>query len=254
MANACVQSQYFSGQGAVLLADRDASGNPTGGFTPVGNVSALTLGVETTTYQHKESCSGARGVDLEIVQEISVSMSMTMESLSKENLALALYGTESLVSAGTVTDEAITAVVDKWVGLNYINISSVVVTDSTGTTTYTEGTDYEVNAAAGSIKVLSAGSIADGDSLLVDYSYTDQDAIEAVTSGTPPIKWVRFEGLNTADTDKPVVIDLYKVSVQPLAELALIGDEITQMAVEAKVLSDSTKTTGSKYFKIRKVA
>jgi len=254
MADACVENQYFSGQGAILVGDRDAVTGLPLGLRPVGNVSALTLGVETTTFEHKDSCTGVRGIDLEIVQEINATMTMTMESLFKENLALALYGTSNEVAGATVSDEAVLGYHDLWSPLANIQVSAVVVTDVGASTTFVENTDYVVNSVSGTIKVLSTGSITDGELLEVDYTFVTQENIEAVTTGTPPIKVVRFEGLNTADTNKPVVIDIYKASMQPLAELALIQDEVAQMEIESKLLSDALKTSGSKYFRVRKVA
>jgi len=254
MSDACVENQYFSGQGAILVGERDAVTGLPMGLRPVGNVSALTLGVETTTFEHKDSCTGVRGIDLEIVQELNASMSMTMESLFKENLSLALYGTDSVITGASVTDEALLGYHDLWSPLAHIQVSAVIITDVGGSTTYVLDTDYEVNEVSGTIKVLSTGAITDGQALEADYTFVTQDNIEAVTTGTPPIRFIRFEGLNTADLNKPVVIDVFKVSMQPLAELALIQDEIAQMEVESKILSDSKRATGSKYFNIRKVA
>ena len=252
MTTACTTNEYFSGQGALLIGERDSLGKPAG-LREVGNVSALSIGVETSTFEHKESCSGVRGIDLEIVQEINVSMAMTIESMTRENLELALYGASSSVAAGSVTNEVITGYHDLWVPLANIKVSAVVVTNVAGTTTYVLGTDYLLNLDAGTIKVLSLGSITASQTLHVDYSFALQSDVQGVTSGTPPIKYVRFEGLNTADTNKPVIIDVYKVSFQPLATLDLITDEITQMEIEAKVLSDALQTGTSKYFKVRKV-
>jgi len=75
---------------------------------------------------------------------------------------------------GTVTDEAVTADDDTWVALDYKRLTpgTVVVTTSPAGTTYTEGTDYVIDYAGGRIKTLSGGSISDGASLLVDYTYT----------------------------------------------------------------------------------
>jgi hypothetical protein len=257
MTTACTTNQYFSGQGALLLAEKDpTTGEPTG-FVPVGNVSALTIGIETTTFEHKESCSGVRGIDLEIVQEVNATAAFTMESLSKENLALALYGSSAAVAAGTASDELITLYHDKWMPLANINLDPgtlVLGDDATPTTTYTLGTDYLLNEAAGSIMALSTGAITDAQVCYADYDYLGHDAVQGLESGSPPIRWARFEGLNTADTDKPLVVDIFKLSVQPLAELALISDEISQMEIEAKALSDATRSSGSNYFRVNKVA
>ncbi len=253
MTNACINNQYFSGQGALLLAQRDTNGNALG-FRPVGNVSSLALAVETTVFEHKESCSGTRGIDLEIVQEINVSMAMTMESLDKDNLALALYGESSEITGASATDEVVALWHDLWMPLENIQVSDVVVgDDATPTTTYVLDIDYELNLEAGTVKALSTGSITNGQSVYLDYTYATQDDVQAVTSGAPPVRMARFEGLNTADEDKPVVVDIYKASFQPLAELSLINEEITQLEVEVKVLADAFKLTGSQYFKIRKV-
>jgi len=254
MTNACVVNQYFSGQGALLLAERDVLGNALG-FRPVGNVSALTIGIETTVFEHKESCTGVRGIDLEIVQEVAASMTFTMESLDRENLALALYGGSSAITGASVSDELVTAHHDLWMPLDNLKVSAVVVgDDATPTITYVLDTDYELNSEAGTIKVLSTGAITDLQVVFVDYTFADQDDVQALLTGTAPQRWARFEGLNTADAEKPVTVDAFKLSVQPLAELALINEEITQMEVEATVLSDELRVTGSKYFSIRRVA
>jgi len=254
MTNSCVTNQYFSGQGSVLIATKDPVTGEPEGFRPVGNVSALTIGVETTVFQHKESCTGTRGIDKEIVQEVVVTIAMTMESIDDENLALALYGTTAAIVGASPTDELVTARHDKWVALENIKVSAVVVgDDAIPTITYVEGTDYELNLETGSIKVLSTGAITDLQVVFVDYTHAGYDQIEAIISSAAPERWIRFEGLNTADGDNPVVIDVYKGSIQPLAELALINEELAEMVVEASALTDPTRVTGSQYFTVRQI-
>jgi hypothetical protein len=251
MATAQESSNYLSGQGVLLLASKDATtGEPNTGFRPVGNVSALSIGNETTEFEHKESQSGVRAVDLTLVTEISVNVNFTMESLISENLALALKGAAADVAMGSVTDEVVVGYHDLWTPVDFIQISAVVLTDSTGLTTYTVDTDYEVDAAAGAFKTLSTGTISDLESLRIDYSYAAQETVNALTISANPIRWARFHGLNTVDSDNPVIVDVYRLEVTPLAELALIQDEIAQMAIEATALSDATRATGSKFFTI----
>lgn len=254
MTNSCVINQYFSGQGSVLVAEKDAITGEPEGFIPVGNVSALTLAVETTVFEHKESCTGTRGIDKEIVQEVNVTIAMTMENLNKENLALTLYGTEASVVGASPTDELVELFHDKWQRLENIKVSAVVVgDDAVPTVTYIEGTDYELNTETGSLLALSTGAITDGQVVFVDYTHAGYDQIEGITSSLAPERWIRFEGLNTADLDNPVVIDVYKGSIQPLAELALINEELSEMAIEITALSDPTRSSGSAYFTIRQI-
>ena len=316
MSNACVVSQYLSGQGAFLLANRNAAGEPIG-FREVGNVSALTIGVETTEFEHKESCTGARARDLTIVQEISATLTVTMESITRENLALALFGSSSQIAGTSVSGETIAAYQDKWSKLANIEVSSVIVTHAQagaagwvlstvypansyvigvasattsifytaagGTSDVTEpvwvttnigdaqpvdntitdwvyvgetsalvvDTDYLLNSDAGSIKFLD---VVDGQEYDVDYDFATQDDVQAIISSTGATRWARFEGLNTAqDPNTPVVVDAFKAQVSPLAELALITDEITGMEVEFEILSDLLQSTDSKFFQIRQL-
>ena len=63
---------------------------------------------------------------------------------------------------------------DTWVQLSHTNIvsNSETVTDLSGATTYTRGTDYEMNYTAGQIKVLSTGGMSNNTDYLISYKYT----------------------------------------------------------------------------------
>lgn len=74
----------------------------------------------------------------------------------------------------TVTDEVLAADHGAWVALAHQRLTpgSVVVTNSAGTTTYVEDTDYLVDYANGRIYALASGAITDAQSLKVDYGWT----------------------------------------------------------------------------------
>ncbi len=251
MTTAEKTSNYLSGQGVLLLATKDGTtGEPNSGFRAVGNVSALTIGNEVTEFEHKESQSGVRAVDLTLITEISVGVSMTMESIESENLAIALKGTGADVVGASVTAEVAIGYFDLWTPLDRINISAFVLANTGSIVTYVLDTDYELDAAAGAFRTLSTGAITDTQALEADYTFPAQETIDALTVSANPTRWARFHGLNTADADNPVTVDIFKMEVTPLAEFALINDEIAQMAVEGNALSDATRSTGSKFFKI----
>lgn len=69
----------------------------------------------------------------------------------------------------------------------------------------------------------------------------------ALTEGVAEMA-MRFEGLNTAEDNEPVVVEVFKFATDPLKELSLISDNFQQFVLEGSVLADSTKTTGSKFF------
>ena len=243
-------NHYYSGQGVVMLAQRDANGNPMG-FTPIGNVSDLKISVAVSTLEHKESQTGQRATDLRLTTETKASLSMTVENFISANLADALRGTDTLSAAGTVTGEVVKAYLGKVVALANIKVSNVVVKD--GATELVAGTDYFVNEEAGSIKFAETiTGVTDGDALAVDYSFAQQIKVDALTEGAKEL-YMRFEGLNTAEGNDPVVVEVFKFLTDPLKELSLISDAIQQFTLEGSVLADSTKAVGSKFFKVTKL-
>lgn len=258
---------YYSGQGVVMLAKRDANGNPMG-FSPIGNVSDLKISVGVSTLEHKESHTGQRATDLRLTTETKCSLSMTVENFISANLADALRGSDTEVAGGSAVDISVKGFAGMVTGLPHIKVSNVTVaTDEATPKTLTPypGTsgkwDYRVNLEAGSIMLNGTagtrdkltGSIpADGLALTVDYDYAAQIQVDALTEGAKEL-YMRFEGLNTAEENAPVVVEVFKFLTDPLKELSLISDGIQQFTLEGSVLADPTKATGSKFFKVIKL-
>jgi hypothetical protein len=253
-----ITSTYYSGQGIVLVATRDVLGAPEG-FVNIGNVVDLSIAIEVSKTDHKESTTGKRAIDLSLTTEQKVTASMTLENINSENLALVLSSSASTVAAGAVVDEVSVAKLGKTLAMDNMGLSAVVIQDVTDTTTYILNDNYTINAEVGSINILTnaeqvaagaANLIAEDDVLHIDYSFATYNNVEALT-GSEAVRWLRFEGLNTALSDSPVVVDIFKMSINPLAELALINEELGQLVVASDVLSDSLRTTGSKFFRER---
>jgi len=347
---------YFSGQGVVMVGDRDSTTGKPKGLVPVGNVSALKLGLATTVIEHKESQSGNRAIDLRLVTELKSSMSMTVENFSASGLANALAGTWAQNVGSSVVGEASKLYLGKVMAMANIKVSAVTVKRNTGTpqalTAYVNTTtayDYLLNTDAGSVKfndgtvlacdkmttgsdvtapttvtvaatagagttfgwasavpadivtlgvggrlitsglagadaalvnnisgVITAidtgaktvkvaidtyGSPAkvitigtpklayDGQATTFDYTYATQNRIDAMTAVSTE-KYLRFEGLNTADGGNPVIVEVYRFLVDPLKELALIGEGIGPFVLDGNTLADNLQLTGSKFFKV----
>lgn len=75
-------------------------------------------------------------------------------------------------AAPAVTDEDVTAALGAWVQMAHKRLrpGTVVVTNSAGSTTYVEGTDYVIDYEEGQIWCI-AGTITNGQALKVDYVY-----------------------------------------------------------------------------------
>lgn len=76
-------------------------------------------------------------------------------------------------AAPTVTDEVVTGDHDTWVQLTKKRLrpGTVVLTNSAGSTTYVEGSDYVIDYGAGKLLTLSTGTTTDSQSLKIDYVY-----------------------------------------------------------------------------------
>ncbi|MCX8016396.1 MAG: hypothetical protein N2690_00640 [Rhodocyclaceae bacterium] len=231
---------YFSGQGRVYLAQRDSNGNPLA-LRWVGNVPDLKVSLNIETIEHKESYSGQRLTDLQLIKGKDGEFSCTLEDLAVENLELSLYGVTSSVTSGSVVDEALpTGVADGEIRLlAHQFVSSVVIPDSAGSpATLTEGTHYKVHANQGAIEFLTVTGFTQP--FKVDYTYGAAKSVAMFRSAQPEV-WLRFDGINTAAGNAPVIVDLYRVAINPTKDLSLISEDLQKFELTGRVLADLTK-------------
>lgn len=255
---------YYSGQGVLTMAKRDpVTGKPLG-FVRVGNVPELTLDIEVDKFEHKESESGNRLLDLTIVKEKKGKFKFKLENLDLNMMAVGLYGEAAVVPAGTVATgapETLTipeSAANMRFPLAHPKVSAVVVKDSTGTTTYALGTDYTVDPDNGVIILGDDGAIVtaaatEDIAIKVSYTYGQYTKLDAFTSASAPERYLRFEGLNTVD-DTRVLVDLFRAQFDPLTGYALINDELGSVDMSGYLLADATIQSGSKFFTQRNFA
>lgn len=241
-------STYASFQGRVFLGKRDAAGLPIEVRSP-GNVAELKLALKTDVLEHYESQSGQRTLDHRMVKQKSATVNLTLEEFTKENLALALYGNHVTAVPGTVTDESVggatPAVGDRYF-FAHPKVSSLVVKDSSATpATLVAGVDYTVDPDFGALQFLR---LNDGGSPAVPYvapfkaSYAFGVATEIGIFTQPlPERYLRLEGLNTAQGNAKVLVELYRVAFDPLKEISFISDEYNKFEMEGSLLADATK-------------
>lgn len=234
-------SLYASFQGRVYLGARDASGNPIQVRSP-GNVADLKLSLKTEVLEHFESQSGQRSLDHRMVKTKSASISLAIEEFTQENLALALYGTHVATASGTVTDEPIggaTPVIGDRYFLAHPKVSSLVVKDSAGTpSTLVLGTNYTADTDFGAIQFLSVTGLTAP--FKASYAFGDVSEIGIFTQPLPE-RFLRLEGLNTAQGNAKVLVELYRVAFDPLKELALISNDYNKFELEGSLLADPSK-------------
>ena len=79
------------GRGEVFVADLKTDGTPKG-FRHVGNVPSISVGTSIETKEHFSSMSGLKAQDLQVVLSDSRSISLQLEELNHQNLAIAFSG------------------------------------------------------------------------------------------------------------------------------------------------------------------
>lgn len=262
-------NQYFSGQGVVMIGQRDPTTGDPIGLRPVGNVPDMKITVATTVLDHKGSQDGQRATDKRLQTETKVSVSITIENWIAKNLAKALRGAETIIPAGSVASETVNVYPGLVTGFAKIKVSNVTVTqDATPLVEYSaEGVawDYKLNEDAGSIQLndgtedtgyasyTPSSPPSDGDAVVVAYDYAAQYLVDSLTQPLAD-SWLRFEGLNTVEENSPVIVDLFRFSNDPLKELSLLSDAFGQFVLEGSLLKDDTRPAGtSKYFSIKKL-
>lgn len=254
-----IKNSYYSGQGVALLGDRDPVTHRGINFLPVGNVSDLKISIATSVLEHKESTSGVRGIDLRLTTEVKASASMVMENFNAANMALALRGESTNVAAGAVTDEPGKFAAGMVMPLDRIKVTSLVVKKAStvlvqyvaGTGTAVDGAwDYKANLDAGSIMwapVPVTALLVDGDVITSSYTAAAQKVVDALTKSSSE-KFLRFEGLNTADGNDPVVVEAFRFLLDPAKEYNLITDAVQKFTLDGSLLFDADQT-GSNYFR-----
>lgn len=216
----------------------------------IGNASMFEPAVKEDKQTIKDYTKPGGGTYASVSRIDTVTVKMKLHDLNKTNVARAVFGSESAITGAAVIDEAVVAYKGGLCALAHVNPTAVVVTNSAATTTYVAGVDYEVKG--GGILILDAGAITDLQALKVDYSFATYNKVEGMTTGAVILE-LHFEGLNEADSGKPVVADFYRVQLSPTKALSLLSDKFSDLEVEGEVLKDPTKTgIGiSQYFKIK---
>lgn len=243
--------RYYRGQGSVYLSSRDAAtGQPTGGFRFLGNVPMLRISTTTQQIKHQESYTGQTLTDLVIETSKEATLGIQLESFDRENLELAMFGTPTLLPGATVTGETITAYVGRSTPLTNINLTSF----SLGS--YVEGDDYLINLKTGMVSIPVGSSIADGSTITANYVCGNSEKVSTFTKANQEY-WLRFDGLNTAEGDNPVVIDCFKVRFMPSKEYSLIGNELSSLELDGDVLYDALQpdsTADGRFFRVRQAS
>ncbi len=213
----------------------------------IGSVSRCEITHEED--EKRQQNFGRDGGTLNIVSRLTkAGINLTLQSISKENLALALRGTVSSAALGTVVAEAQTAYKGGLVSTAFMSPTVTEVTNAGDTVTYDEGVDYRVTGAG--IVILETGTITEAQPILISYSHPAIDVVEALTTGATEYT-LYFDGLNEAENNSNVSVVLHRAKFKLATTLGLISDDYVNLEVEGELLLDASQigTGKSKFYR-----
>lgn len=252
------------GAGAVFFSRFAADGSFTNKWRHLGNVDKVDLTPTADTKDKTSSMTGLRALLASTVVGFNLEVSLELTEFDAENLALALLGdTADLTQTDTARDgaalnggSAITFGV--WYPLLRSDsdedaaINPYVLSVSDGlTTTSLEGTDYEVNRAAGLIRILESGSLTEA---ITHWrgsvpGYDSSDGLKKVSMLTNGkilgrVRYIAADDLLQGPKENYV---FYKCQLTPDGAIGLISDDYAAFTLKCKILQDTSRAAGDQY-------
>lgn len=228
-------NKSYLGKGKIYL---EQIGSSTG-LIKVGNCSEYSLALNEDKKEQKDF-EDAGGATVNTVSRIdSVTGNLTVLDVSAQNLAKALRGLVTTVATGSVVAEPhANAKFDTFIPTDKLaDMTTMVVKNTGGVVTYIEGTDYTIGNSG--IIPIAGGTLTDGQA--VELTYTNRDAfdVETITAAGLEYKMV-MDGLNEADSGKPVLITSHRVKINPAQALQLITEDFGTLPMTFDILKDSS--------------
>ncbi|OKP27609.1 hypothetical protein [Serratia fonticola] len=231
---------YYYGQGKVFLARRLADGR-TGAMRWVGDVSALNVNFTFEQQVTKVSRGGVLLPAQLYKTAQSASISSTWHYFSMENLALVL-GAEPIVEPFSIKseDEFPAGIIKGDIySLPHTTVFNVKIAG------LENDIDYIVDQQWGTIEFLVTPA---NKSHLVKYEHLQNQSLPLFTS-TPVELSLRYQGVNMAQDNAPILVELYRLVLEPLATLELINtsNNMPGMEMTAQLLADLSRKNTSQF-------
>jgi len=261
---------YTLGRGKVYFAELDSNDLPEG-YRDLGNATEFMISVEKEELDHFSTREGLKVVDKQVVVSQKVGLTLTLDEINFENLALFFSGTsaqrDNEGDAG-VTGTANLTVVDqgRWYDLydeasgvgsstepqgnRIYDIGDVTIEATGGGSAMTEGTDFTVDKDLGRIFVIDGGNMDAGSydvDIAANASSTAKVHVVKALAHSGLVGALKFVQENPADEDKWTEYQFHQVRLTAEGDLSLIGDEWTTLplsgAAEANSAADADSPT-----------
>ena len=231
------------GRGMLYIDNFDANGNRTG-QQAVGNVTTFETENKVEIKEKYESMDPASSLYARGVTRQTVTLKITGDEFTLDNLARALLGSITTVTGAgaTITAETITptggAVLNRYYDLAHRNVTTLTDVKQ-GSTTLVLGTDYTADLVRGRIYLMPTSvTITPGSALTADYVYAQYtyNAVNVASVGTVDA-YVRF--LGNPVKGPTYEAEYWHVSFTPTGSLGFIADDFGNWTLEGEVIADN---------------
>lgn len=213
------------------------------------------LTTENDYAEHMNSCGALKSRDVRVPISSTAMAKIQIDEHAAKIIAKAIGG-EIVADAGTTfTDLALPSGLSVGdiipVPNGYTDLTTLTVEDDLDAA-LSENTNYTVNLAAGLITIVDLASFTQP--LKVTGETKDGTDISIATQGSVE-RFVRFDGINIADENKPIIVDLFRGSFEPSnLPVKSDGDDFAAVDFEIPLLEDPNApldATLGKYGKYR---
>jgi len=251
LGNPSALDYVLKGGGKMYAADFGQSN-----YTYIGETHEVlqNFSVEKDSLPNTETCPV--GVLLEYVTATNLTIKFASYSSTPANIARFFLGGVTDGTPGE-TDKLIT-VTDVKAGmysdLGVINITMIEVKSEDDTTTFVEGTDYQIDRPSGLLGIINGGAIVDD--TVLNVTVTSDATGEHVQYLKGETKTISLKFVGCAQNGEPVIVDFYKVELSGDGDAPLKGDEPISISFTGGCSPDPTKPangTVSQYATMRYV-
>jgi hypothetical protein len=233
----------FSGQGKVYIGTAliGVGGiRQPGILTYIGNAPKFKINHEETTSQRNESFSGSRLPFRRLAQGRSGTVDIGFDEFTKDNMALALLGAVTQVTAGTAVvgyTFPTGAKIGSVLAVPGKNLTATALKDSAGTPIIlSAANDYDLDAFAGSFTLKA---IPGTQPYKADYTPGAFTKIAAMNQPTSDI-YIRMDGINTDDGSRAIV-DIFRARLSPISGWDAISNDYVDFEMQGSILADTSR-------------
>ncbi|MEV3880081.1 hypothetical protein QNS55_24140 [Klebsiella pneumoniae] len=227
-------SDYYYGQGKLYLARRNSAGQALS-WRWVGDVSALNIELEFEEKKSRASVGGQLVNSQRYITALSGKVKSTWHEFSSTNLKILLGTNEMRRPPDVYAQDTLPSGIEAGdrISLRNQNVWGVSIENMD------DGEDYVVDRLWGVITFLSTPVTQP---VVVDYQHPGNTALPLARNINEEFS-LRYEGVNLAENNSPVLVEVYRVSLDPVATLPLINTEAELSGLEttANILYDGQK-------------